>query len=107
MCEEVYENAHIERINGTIKNQYLERMSIKSYEELKKKLRQVIDTYNNQRPHQRLNKMTPFAYEQSLKQIPMDKRKKMEIYTAKKDTDYINPDQLLIDFQIKKQINNS
>jgi putative transposase len=102
MCEEVYENTHIERINGTIKNQYLERMSIKSYEELKKKLRQVIDTYNNQRPHQSLNKMTPFAYEQSLTQIPIDNRKKMEIYTAKKDIDFINPDQLLFDFAIKK-----
>ena len=102
MCEEVYENTHIERINGTIKNQYLERMSIKSYEELKRKLKQVIDNYNNQRPHQSLNKMTPFAYEQSLKQIPMDERKKMEIYTAKKDIDFINPNQLLFDFLIKK-----
>jgi transposase InsO family protein len=102
MCDEVYENTHIERINGTIKNQYLERMSIKSYEELKKKLSQVIDTYNNHRPHQSLNKMTPFAYEQSLKQIPMDKRKKLEIYTVKKDIDYIDPHQILIDFHTKK-----
>ncbi len=62
-CDEVYENTHIERINGTIKNQYLERMATKSYEELKKRLSQVIDTYNNHRPHQSLNKMTPFAYE--------------------------------------------
>jgi transposase InsO family protein len=102
MCEQVYENTHIERINGTLKNQYLERMYIKSYQELKKKLPQVIDTYNNKRPHQSLNKMTPFAYEQSLKQIPMDKRKKLEIYTIKKDIDYINPNQLLLDFGTKK-----
>jgi len=93
MCDEVYENTHIERINGTIKNQYLERMAINSYDELKKKLRQVIDTYNNTRPHQSLNKITPFAYEQSLKQVPMDKRNKMEIYTAKKDTDFLDPHQ--------------
>lgn len=103
MCDEVYENTHIERINGTIKNQYLERMSINSYEELKKKLNQVIDTYNSTRPHQSLNKMAPFAYEQSLKQIPMDKRKKMEIYTVKKDIDFVDPYQLLIDFQTKKK----
>lgn len=107
MCDEVYENTHIERINGTIKNQYLERMSITSYEELKKKLRQVIDTYNNSRPHQSLSKMTPFAYEQSLTQLPMDKRNKLEIYTAKKDSDFIDPHQLLIDFQFKNQSNNS
>jgi len=101
MCDEVYENTHIERINGTVKNQYLERMSIKSYEDLKKKLNQVIDTYNNQRPHQSLGKMTPFAYEQSLKETPMDKRNKMEIFTAKKDMNYINPNQLLFDFKSK------
>jgi transposase InsO family protein len=97
MCEEVYENTHIERVNGTIKNQYLERMSINSYRELKLKLEQVINTYNNLRPHQSLNKITPFAYEQSLKQITMDKRKKMDIYTIKKDINFINPNQLLID----------
>jgi putative transposase len=106
MCDEVYENTHIERINGTVKNQYLERMSIHSYPELKKKLKQVIETYNSSRPHQSLNKMAPFAFEQSLKQEPMDKRKKMEIYTAKKDVDSIDPGQYLIDFQPNKQINN-
>jgi len=102
MCDEVYENTHIERINGTVKNQYLERMSIKSYTDLKKKLNQVIGTYNNQRPHQSLGKMTPFAYEQSLKEITMDKRNKMEIFTGKKDTNFINPNQLLFDFNFKK-----
>jgi transposase InsO family protein len=101
MCNEVYENTHIERINGTIKNQYLERMYIKSYPELKRKLGQVIETYNNQRPHQSLHKLTPFAYEESLKQIPMNKRKKLEIYTAQKDVNYINPYQLLMDFYKK------
>ncbi len=36
MCDEVYENTHIERINGTIvKNQYLERMAIKLTKNLK------------------------------------------------------------------------
>jgi transposase InsO family protein len=105
MCEEVYENTHIERINGTIKNQYLERMSIKSYNDLKNKLSQVINTYNNLRPHQSLNKMTPFAYEQSLKYTSKEKRKQMEIYTAIKDTDYINPNQLLMNFLNTKEIN--
>jgi putative transposase len=98
MCEEVYENTHIERINETIKNQYLERMNIKTYSELKQKLNQVIETYNNLRPHQSLNKMSPLQYEQYLKQIPLDKRKKMEIYTVKKDLEYKDPNQLKLDF---------
>jgi len=97
MCEEVYENTHIERINGTIKNQYLERMNIKSYEDLKRELNRVIDTYNNKRPHQNLHKMTPFEYEQFLKQLPNEKREKMEIYTIKKDINYADPNQLMTD----------
>jgi putative transposase len=98
MCEEVYENTHIERINETVKNQYLERMNIKTYQELKQKLNQVIKTYNNLRPHQSLNKMTPIQYEQYLKKIPMEKRKKMEIYTVNKDIDYKDPNQLILNF---------
>jgi len=102
MCEEVYENTHIERINETIKNQYLERMNIKTYDELKQKLHKVIDTYNNIRPHQSLDKKSPLEYEQYLKEIPMDKRKKMEIYTVKKDLQHKDPNQLIIDFDTKK-----
>lgn len=98
MCEEVYENTHIERINETIKNQYLERMNIKTYQELKQKLNQTIETYNNLRPHQSLNKMSPLQYEQHVKQIQMDKRKKMEIYTVKKDLEYKDPNQLILNF---------
>jgi putative transposase len=99
MCAEVYENTHIERINETIKNQYLERMNIKTYEELKQKLHKVMDTYNNLRPHQSLDKTPPAQYELYLKQIPMDKRKKLEIYTIKKDMEYIDPNQLILDFK--------
>ena len=42
--------------------------------------------------------MTPFEYEQFLKQLPNEKREKMEIYTVKKDINYADPNQLLIDF---------
>jgi transposase InsO family protein len=94
MCEDVYENTHIERVNDTIKNQYLNRMSITSERELKRRVTQVIYTYNEKRPHQSLNKMTPFQYEQYLTTIPKDKRKTMEIYTVKKDMENNNPNQL-------------
>lgn len=105
MCEEVYENTHIERINETIKNQYLERMNITSYEQLKKKLKEVIRTYNELRPHQSLNKMTPVQYENHLKTIVM--KEKMEIYTVKKDLLYKNPNQLLLDFENKNSVYTS
>ena len=83
MCNEVYENTHIERVNDTIKNQYLARMEINTVKELRTKLNQTIKAYNEARPHKSLNKMTPVGYENYLLKIPSDKRGKMKIYTVK------------------------
>lgn len=83
MCNEVYENTHIERVNDTIKNQYLKRMEINNRKELEKKLDEVIKTYNEKRPHQSLKKISPVKYENRLKEIAKENRKKMTIYTVK------------------------
>lgn len=98
MCDEVYENTHIERVNETIKNQYLNRMEIKTEKELKQKVAQVISTYNEQRPHQSLSMMTPMQYEEYLKTIPNEKRKTMEIYTVQKNMEQVNKNQLNLVF---------
>lgn len=87
MCNEVYENTHIERVNDTIKNQYLKRMEINNRRELEKKLDEVIKTYNETRPHQSLKKRSPIEYENDLKQIEKENRKKMTIYTVKLNED--------------------
>lgn len=87
MCNEVYENTHIERVNDTIKNQYLKRMEINNRRELEKKLDDVIKTYNEIRPHQSLKKMSPVQYETHIKQIKKETRIKMKIYTVKLNKD--------------------
>ena len=87
MCNEVYENTHIERVNDTIKNQYLRRMQINNRKELEKKLDEVIKTYNETRPHQSLKKMSPVQYENHIKQIKKENRMKMTIYTVKLNQD--------------------
>jgi putative transposase len=87
MCNEVYENTHIERVNDTIKNQYLRRMEINNRKELEKKLDEVIKTYNETRPHQSLKKMSPIQYENHIKQIKKENRMKMTIYTVKLNQD--------------------
>ncbi|MEO5990749.1 MAG: IS3 family transposase [Ferruginibacter sp.] len=84
MCREVYENTHIERLNDTIKNQYLNRWVVKGLKELENKLLQTIDSYNNTRPHSSLNKMSPVIFERTLANVPINKREKMKIYTDKK-----------------------
>lgn len=94
MCQEVYENTHIERVNDTIKNQYLSRMEIRNEAELKKKLEQAIRAYNETRPHQSLAMMSPVGYEKHLLTIEKEKRQKMTIYTVKTNTSEPNNKQL-------------
>jgi transposase InsO family protein len=96
MCNEVYENTHIERVNDTIKNQYLKRCDIK---ELSYKVANAVKAYNEQRPHQSLNGMSPVEYEKYLKTIEHKKRKKMTIYTVKTD----NENRLDIQLDLFKQ----
>jgi putative transposase len=87
MCNEVYENTHIERVNDTIKNQYLKRMEISNRRELEKTVGEVIKTYNEIRPHQSLKKMSPVQYENHLTQLNKKDRTIMTIYTVKLNQD--------------------
>lgn len=87
MCNEVYENTHIERVNDTIKNQYLNRMEINNKRQLQTRLDETIKAYNETRPHQSLHKMTPVEYENYLLKVPEEKRSKMKIYTVKLNAD--------------------
>jgi putative transposase len=82
MCNEVYENTHIERLNDTIKNQYLNRRHITTEQQLKKEITKTMETYNSKRPHQSLGRKTPEDFEAQLKNIPLKDREKMEIYTT-------------------------
>ena len=47
MCKDVLENAHSERANGTIKNEYLNRWVIRTFEDLKIKMKQAVNNYND------------------------------------------------------------
>lgn len=94
MCTEVYEDTHIERVNDTIKNQYLKRMEIRNVKELLQKTKQAIDAYNFHRPHQSLDSISPVQYEEHIKNIAQETRKKMEIFTIQKNTEELNTNQL-------------
>ena len=61
MCREVYENAYIERVNGTIKNQYLEycKSQLSDLNALKKCLHKAVNAYNTKRPPKALNGLSP------------------------------------------------
>ena len=97
MCQLVYENAHVERVNGTIKNQYLMHWNITTFRQLQKQLKRAVEAYNQQKPHGALNKMTPHAFEHSINQMEEKDRPEMRIWTEN-TTEQANPNQCIIPF---------
>lgn len=63
MCDVVYENPHAERINGTIKNQYLKGYNPRHYYSLKEFTKRAVNNYNQVKPHASLKKLPPAAFE--------------------------------------------
>jgi len=61
------ENAYAERINRTIKEEYLDRWKAKNYGQLQRQVSKAVRHYNNERPHNHLNRMTPVAFETQCK----------------------------------------
>jgi transposase InsO family protein len=81
MCTSVYENAHAERINGTIKNSYLRHYAPWDYASLQRQTKRAVEKYNNERPHQALSGLSPRAFEQTLVTNPQ----KTPLFTKKKE----------------------
>jgi hypothetical protein len=63
MGENVYENPHAERLNGTIKNNYLYPYRPENRIELKTMLKKAVLMYNLQKPHKALNGLSPQNFE--------------------------------------------
>ena len=81
MCIDVLENAHCERVNGTIKNDYLRGWNPLTKGQLYERVPQAVKNYNN-RKHKIL-KMTPIQYEIYVKELNVAQRTIMKIYTEK------------------------
>lgn len=66
MCEYAYQNGKSERINGTIKNNYLKHWKIRNLGELTRCVDRAVRLYNEDKPHSSLDRMTPVEFETSL-----------------------------------------
>jgi putative transposase len=97
MCREVLENAHIERANGTIKNDYLRRWTIHSERHLLERMEMAVNNYNERR-HRSLG-MTPIQFETYVNELPEEQRPVMEIFVYKQNV--VNPMQLSL-FNVEK-----
>lgn len=80
MCDAAWKNAYAERVNRTIKEEYLDRWEISSFVMLTRLLKKAVDHYNHSRRHKNLNWQTPIQFEKNVKNIPLDDRIKMKLY---------------------------
>lgn len=81
MCNAAWENAYTERINRTIKHEYLRHRSIDSLATLQKEMDRAVRLYNQNRPHwSLLQQMTPAGFEQYVNKLPKAKHPEMIIY---------------------------
>lgn len=63
MCYYPWDNGYAERLNGTIKNNYLKHKNIKTYQGLVKEVDQTVYLYNYDKPHIKLKRKTPIQFE--------------------------------------------
>lgn len=63
MALSAQDNAYAERINQTIKDEYLKYGRPKTFKELEHYMRKAVDQYNYRQPHNHLKRMTPGSFE--------------------------------------------
>ncbi|MBK9107002.1 MAG: transposase [Saprospiraceae bacterium] len=78
MCLNPQENAYVERIQGTIKNEYLNEYEITS-KNIMQMSNKIKFWYNEQRPHKSLGMLTPKNFENLVKNLTEKDRPKMII----------------------------
>jgi len=66
MAETVYENPNAERINGIIKNDYLQEYGPEDYAELTHMTTKAVTKYNEEKPHGSLGNISPNQFERLL-----------------------------------------
>jgi putative transposase len=59
------DNAYAERINKTIKEEYIDRWKPKNYAQLNKMIDKAVNQYNNRRPLNHIGKLSPMKFEEN------------------------------------------
>lgn len=79
MCKLPQENAYAERVQGTIKHEYLEPETIRE-KNLQRKIKQIMWLYNNERPHRSLGNKTPVEFEEYMNKLSPGSREQLTVY---------------------------
>ena len=78
--EIVYENSHSERVNGILKQEYLDAWPITNHESLQQCVALAVQRYNTKRPHGSLGMLSPIEFETEILKLTIEKRPELEIW---------------------------
>lgn len=78
MCEMAWENGRAERVNGIIKNNYLEHWNIKTPKQLFENVDRAVRLYNEEKPHSKLGKLSPIQFEEKVSNLVKENKSKGE-----------------------------
>lgn len=74
------DNAYAERINRTIKEEYLDYWKPQNFTQLKYFVTKAVANYNRLRPHNHLNKMSPEKFEEHWSHLQIEQRPEITIF---------------------------
>lgn len=80
MCKSSQDNAYAERINRTIKEEYLDHWKPTDLKQLKHGVAKAVKHYNNERIHNNLNRTNPVLFAQQWVTLKKEKRKIINIF---------------------------
>ena len=80
MATSAQDNAYAERINRTIKEEYLDHWQPKTYSQLKAMVKKAVHHYNSKRPHNNLGGKSPKAFEKQLFLMASHQRRTITIF---------------------------
>lgn len=80
MALSAQDNAYAERINLTIKDEYLKYWIINTFEKLVRCTRRAVNHYNQKRPHDHLGRVVPREFLLAWQNMPADLRPKITIF---------------------------
>lgn len=79
MCKLPQENSYVERVQGTIKNQYLSEIEMKE-KNLRNQAKKVLHLYNFEKPHSMLSNYPPAIFERIVEKMPEVDRPKELVF---------------------------
>jgi transposase InsO family protein len=94
------DNAYAERINGTIKNEYLLPKQPDNFRQLKRLAKQAVTDYNTIRLHQSLGRQSPLSYEKAWNRLPQNQQR-VEMIRSHRTPPYLEERLHRIDTQEK------